>query len=61
MKTRFDKELEISENNLTEILNIRYVMSQTKNSMENFTNTMDYSRKRIRASRQGRRMEAFRQ
>lgn len=41
MKTRFDKEIEISENNLTEILNIRYVMSQPKNSMESFTNTMN--------------------
>lgn len=61
MKTRFDKEREISEITLTEILNIRYIMSQTKNSMESFTNTMDQSRKRIRASRQGRRMEAFRQ
>lgn len=42
MKARVNKEIEISEKNKqTEIVDIRYLMSQTKCSVESFTNTVD--------------------
>lgn len=42
MKARVNKEIEISEKNKqTEIVDIRYLMGQTKHFVESFTNTMD--------------------